>query len=212
MKIRPIPAPPASPLIARWGGVLTAPNQLTLLRMLFLPFIVINLVKHDYKWALLLFIFAGLSDGLDGLLARTLHQQTILGQYLDPIADKLLMSTMFLVLSIEHLIAWKYTVMVFSRDVSILLVSGVLFMIAGLRDFRPSILGKANTFAQVAAVFFVLLFEVKPFWALSVVRTVFLRGAFLFAIASAVHYAFLVQQRLHEHGLVENEAARAKKK
>lgn len=189
--------------------ILTAPNQLTLLRMLFLPFIVINLVKHDYKWALLLFIFAGLSDGLDGLLARTLHQQTILGQYLDPIADKLLMSTMFLVLSIEHLIRWKYTVMVFSRDVSILLVSGVLFMIAGLRDFRPSILGKANTFAQVAAVFFVLLFQVKPLWALSVVKTIFLRATFLFAIASAVHYAFLVQHRLHEHGLVEPQSSDA---
>ncbi len=82
--------------------ILTAPNQLTLLRMIFLPFIVINMVKHDFKWALALFILAGLSDGLDGLLARTLHQQTVLGQYLDPIADKLLMSTMFLVLSIER--------------------------------------------------------------------------------------------------------------
>ena len=78
-------------------------------------------------------------------------------------------------------------------------------MIAGLRDFRPSILGKANTFAQVAAVFFVLLFQVKPLWALSVVRTVFLKATFLFAIASAVHYAFLVQQRLREHGLVEGQ-------
>ncbi len=187
----------------KFRQILTAPNQITLLRMLFLPFIVNNLVKHDYKWALWLFIFAGLSDGLDGLLARTLHQQTILGQYLDPIADKLLMSTMFLVLSIEHLIKWKFTVMVFSRDVSILLVSGVLYMIAGLRDFRPSILGKANTFAQVAAVFFVLLFQVKPLWGLAVVCTVFLRATFLFAIASAAHYAFLVQHRLHEHGLLE---------
>ncbi len=85
----------------------------------------------------------------DGVLARKLHQQTVLGQYLDPIADKLLMSTMFLVLSIEHMIPWKYTVVVFSRDVSMLLVSGVLFIIVGLRDFRPSIFGKANTSAQV---------------------------------------------------------------
>jgi hypothetical protein len=90
--------------------ILTAPNQLTLLRMIFLPFIVISLVKHDFKWALALFILAGLSDGLDGLLARTLHQQTLLGQYLDPIADKLLMSTLFLVLSIERVIPWKFTV------------------------------------------------------------------------------------------------------
>jgi len=179
--------------------ILTAPNQLTLLRMIFLPFIVINLVKDDYKWALALFVLAGLSDGLDGLLARKLHQQTLLGQYLDPIADKLLMSTMFLVLSIEHLIPWKYTVVVFSRDVSILLVSGVLFMIAGLRDFRPSIFGKANTFAQVAAVFFVLLFLVEPIMLVQIAAKIFLRATFIFTILSAVHYAFLVQHRLHEH-------------
>jgi cardiolipin synthase (CMP-forming) len=169
--------------------------------MIFLPFIVINLVKHDFKWALILFVLAGLSDGLDGLLARKLHQQTLLGQYLDPIADKLLMSTMFLVLSIEQraLVPWKYTVMVFSRDVSILLISGVLFMIAGLRDFRPSIFGKANTFAQVSAIFFVLLFLVKPIVLIHIATKVFLRATFLFTIVSAVHYAFLVQQRLQAH-------------
>lgn len=176
--------------------ILTAPNQLTLLRMIFLPFIVINLVKHDFKWALALFILAGLSDGLDGLLARTLHQQTLLGQYLDPIADKLLMSTMFLVLSIERMIPWKYTVMVFSRDISILLVSGVLFMIAGLRDFRPSIFGKANTFAQVAAIFFVLLLPIEPVRWVWIAQITFLRATFIFTIVSAVHYAFLVQHRL----------------
>jgi cardiolipin synthase len=179
--------------------LLTAPNQLTLLRMIFLPFIVINLVKHDFKWALALFVLAGMSDGLDGLLARTLHQQTLLGQYLDPIADKLLMSTMFLVLSIERMIPWKYTVVVFSRDISILLISGVLFMIAGLRDFRPSIFGKANTFAQVAAIFFVLLLLIEPIGWVWIARTTFLRATFLFTIVSAVHYAFLVQHRLHAH-------------
>jgi len=181
--------------------ILTAPNQLTLLRMIFLPFIVINLVKHDFKWALALFILAGMSDGLDGLLARTLHQQTLLGQYLDPIADKLLMSTMFLVLSIEQrdLVPWKYTIVVFSRDISILLISGVLFMIAGLRDFRPSIFGKANTFAQVAAIFFVLLLLIEPIGWVWIARTTFLRATFIFTIVSAVHYAFLVQHRLHAH-------------
>jgi len=179
--------------------ILTAPNQLTLLRMIFLPFIVINLVKHDFKWALALFILAGLTDGLDGLLARRLHQQTVLGQYLDPIADKLLMSTLFLVLSIERMIPWKYTVVVFSRDISILMISGVLFMIAGLRDFRPSIFGKANTFAQVAAIFFVLLLLIEPVRWVWIARITFLQATFWFTIVSAVHYAFLVQHRLHAH-------------
>ncbi len=176
--------------------ILTAPNQLTLLRMIFLPFIVIYLLKHDYKWTLSLFVLAGVSDGLDGLLARTLHQQTLLGQYLDPIADKLLMSTMFLVLSIERMIPWKFTVVVFSRDISILLISGVLFMIAGLRDFRPSIFGKANTFAQVASIFFVLLLLVEPVRWVWIARTIFLRATFFFTIISALHYVLLVQHRL----------------
>ena len=181
--------------------ILTAPNQLTLLRMIFLPFIVINVVGHHYVWALVLFVLAGISDGLDGLLARKLHQQTQLGQYLDPIADKLLMSTMFLVLSIEHraLVPWKFTVVVFSRDISILLVSGVLFMIAGLKDFRPSIFGKANTLAQVAAIFFALLLLVMPVLWVSIALKFFLRATFVFTILSAVHYAFLVQHRLRDH-------------
>jgi cardiolipin synthase (CMP-forming) len=177
----------------------TAPNQLTLLRMLFVPFIVINLVQEHYGWALTLFVLAGLSDGLDGLLARKLHQQTLLGQYLDPIADKLLLSTMFLVLSILHMIPWKYTVLVFSRDISILAVSAVLYMIAGLRDFRPSIFGKANTFAQVAAIFFVLLLAVNQDPSIAIARKFFLRATFAFTILSGVHYVFLVQHRLRDH-------------
>jgi len=179
--------------------VLTAPNQLTLLRMVFVPFIVIHLVEGRYLWALAVFVIAGFSDGLDGLLARKLHQQTLLGQYLDPIADKLLLSSMFLVLSILHKIPWKFTVLVFSRDTSILAASAVLFAIAGLRNFRPSIFGKANTFSQIAAVFFVLLFEIHPSRWVGIARTVFLRATFIFTIVSALHYVILVQQRLREN-------------
>jgi cardiolipin synthase (CMP-forming) len=179
--------------------VFTAPNQLTLLRMVFVPFIVIHLVDGHYLWALVLFVVAGFSDGLDGLLARRLHQQTLLGQYLDPIADKLLLSTLFLVLSILHKIPWKFTVVVFSRDISILAASAVLFAIAGLRDFRPSIFGKANTFSQIGAVFFVLLLQVKPVRWIWIARTVLLRATFFFTIISALHYVILVQRRLREH-------------
>ena len=179
--------------------VLTAPNQLTLLRMIFVPFIVIHLVDGHYLWALVVFVIAGFSDGLDGLLARTLHQQTLLGQYLDPIADKLLLSTVFLVLSILHKIPWKYTVVVFSRDISILAASAVLFAIAGLRNFKPSIFGKANTISQIGAVFFVLLLQVHTLRWVWIARTVFLRATFIFTIVSAFHYVILVQQRLREH-------------
>ena len=179
--------------------LLTAPNQLTLLRMMFVPFIVINLVAGRSKWALALFVLAGFSDGLDGMLARTLKQQTVLGQYLDPIADKLLLSTMFMVLAILHKIPWKYTVLVFSRDISILCASAVLYAIAGLRDFRPSIFGKANTLSQISAVFFVLLFQIRPLRWIWIARTELLRATFLFTIISALHYVILVQRRLREH-------------
>ena len=179
----------------------SAPNQITLARMAFLPFIVIKLLDHHYQGALILFVIAGLSDGLDGLLARKLHQQTLLGQYLDPIADKMLLSTVFLVLSIVRarglpLIPWKFTVLVFSRDIAILLVSGVLYTIAGLRDFRPSIFGKANTFAQLAAVVFVMLLQVYPVRWVWIARTSFLRAVFAFTIVSGLHYVYLVGRRL----------------
>ena len=179
--------------------IFTAPNQLTLLRMIFVPFIVIHLVDGHYGWALVIFIIAGFSDGLDGLLARTLKQQTLLGQYLDPIADKLLLSTVFLVLSILHKIAWKYTIMVFSRDISILAASAVLFAIAGLRDFRPSIFGKANTLCQITAVFFVMLLEIYPQGWVRITRITFLHATAWFTVISALHYLILVQRRLRTH-------------
>ena len=136
--------------------LLTAPNQITLLRLIFIPFVIITIVDGNWPWALGLLIAAGLSDALDGLLARALHQQTLLGQYLDPLADKLLLSSLFLVLSFVKKIPWKYTVLVFSRDVCIVATAVVLYATVGFRDFRPSIFGKINTFCQIAAVFFVV--------------------------------------------------------
>jgi len=189
--------------------IFTAPNQLTLLRMVFVPFVVIELVDGRFERALLLFVIAGFSDGLDGLLARRLHQQTLLGQYLDPIADKLLLSTLFLVLSILRKIPWKFTVLVFSRDISILAASAVLFAIAGLRNFRPSIFGKANTFSQIAAVFFVMLYALKPLRWILITQTSFLRATFAFTIISALHYVFLVQHRLRAHDSVATTPAPA---
>jgi cardiolipin synthase len=106
---------------------------------------------------------------------------------------------MFPVLSILHKIPWKYTVLVFSRDISILAASAVLFAIAGLRNFKPSIFGKANTFSQIAAVFFVMLYCVRPLRWIWITRTVFLRATFFFTIISALHYVLLVQQRLRSH-------------
>jgi cardiolipin synthase len=192
-----IPSPKAA---LKLSQILTAPNQLTLVRLAFLPFIIIEMFEGRYGWALILFVLAGLSDGLDGLLARLLHQQTLLGQYLDPIADKMLLSTVFLVLSILHKIPWKFSVMVFSRDVCIVLISGLLYTIAGLRDFRPSIFGKANTVAQLAAVVFVMFYQVDHSKWVWVGQKTFLRATFAFTIVSALHYVYLVGHRLRAAG------------
>ena len=132
-----------------------------MLRLFFVPFIDICIVEQRYHAALALLVVAGLSDGLDGLAARLLHQKTRLGEYLDPIADKLLLSSMFLLMSFNQMIPWRYTVMVFSRDLSILVISALLYTV-GLRDFRPGMFGKINTVCQIAAVFFVLLAKVRP--------------------------------------------------
>jgi cardiolipin synthase len=95
-------------------------------------------------------VAAGLTDALDGLLARLLKQRTVLGQYLDPVADKLLLSTLFLVLMHKGLIPARVTVLVFGRDVGILVVAAILYAATGRREFSPSIFGKANTLAQVS--------------------------------------------------------------
>lgn len=172
------------------------PNLLTLLRLVIIPFIVITVVGGSYRWALALFVLAGISDFFDGMLARVLKQRTELGQNLDPIADKMLLSTLFLVLSIMHKIPWKYTVMVFSRDFTILMVAGLLYMTNTLRDFRPSIFGKLNTTAQIAAVFFVILYQVVPAHSIGLGRKIGLVATFILTLASGLHYIWLVVQRL----------------
>jgi cardiolipin synthase len=176
------------------------PNLLTLLRLIFIPFVVMAIVDRHYRWGLALFIIAGLSDALDGLLARVLKQQTALGQYLDPIADKLLLSTLFLVLAFEHKIPWFLTVLVFARDLGILIVSALLYTTNTLRDLRPSIWGKANTAVQVATVLIVLLYETWPTPALHVLRYIAIRVTFALTLISWIHYTIIVGRRLRAHG------------
>jgi cardiolipin synthase (CMP-forming) len=173
-----------------------APNQLTFLRLCMVPFIVLAILDGHYRTGFFLFLLAGLTDGLDGLLARVLHQQTVLGQYLDPVADKLLLSTLFLVLNHQGLISRRVTVLVFGRDLGIMVVAAILYASMGMRDFRPSIYGKANTLAQIIALVTVLL---SQFYAPAFVIT--LRNTSLFAtmiltVVSGFHYAWRVARRL----------------
>jgi len=135
----------------------TTPNLLTLSRICLVPILVAAILDNHYALGFGLFVVAGLTDLLDGLLARLLKQYTMLGQYLDPVADKLLLSTLFLVLTYKELIPARVTAMVIGRDVGILLVAAILYAATGRREFRPSLVGKGSTLAQLAAVAAVLV-------------------------------------------------------
>jgi cardiolipin synthase len=179
----------------------TAPNLLTLLRICLAPFLVAAILQRHFAVSFGLFVAAGLTDALDGLLARILKQRSVLGEYLDPVADKLLLSTLFLVLMHMSLIPVTVTVLVFGRDVGILVVAAILYAATGRREFNPSLLGKANTLAQVAAVAAVLvqamlldhhialrwvaIFEQWAFWA-----------TMALTIASGLHYAWVAARRV----------------
>lgn len=186
----------------RWNPLRTAPNLLTLLRICMAPFLVAAILQGEYLLSFVLFIAAGLTDGLDGFLARLLKQRSMLGHYLDPVADKLLLSTLFLVLMHKGLIPVTVTVLVFGRDVGILLVSAILYAAVGRREFEPSVFGKANTLAQIVAVAAVLLNQVvlqrqltSVAWVV-IFRQVALDLTMLLTVASGLHYAWLVSRRI----------------
>ena len=169
-----------------------APNLLTMARLFIIPFLVINILDAHWRLAFALFMLAGISDGFDGLLARWLHQHTKLGLYLDPIADKLLLSTLFLVLTHVHQIKPYVTILVFSRDLGILLIASLLFFTDTLRDFYPSLLGKTNTFLQICAVVGVMGSHVFAIPHLFYAAQMLLRLIAVLAPVSAAQYAWIV--------------------
>jgi cardiolipin synthase len=173
-----------------------APNLLTLLRICLAPFLVAAILDNRYGLSFGLFFAAGLTDALDGSVARLLKQRTVLGQYLDPVADKLLLSTLFLVLMHKGLIPTLVTVLVFGRDVGILVVAAILYAAVGRREFSPSIFGKANTLAQVAAVAAVLLRQLTAAPWVAVVCKVALWATIVFTVISGLHYAWIAARRV----------------
>jgi len=186
----------------------SAPNLLTLMRLIFVPFVVVAIQQQNYRWALVIFVAAGVTDGLDGLLARALKQKTTLGQYLDPIADKLLLSTMFLMLSITHIIRWPFTILIFSRDIIILIVCTLLYATGTMKTFQPSWFGKANTLAQIVSVPVALIYEINhSTWARYGKRwCIYLTVAL--TIISGVHYVLRLALDLRHSGRAESETAR----
>jgi cardiolipin synthase (CMP-forming) len=176
--------------------ILTVPNELTFLRLAFLPFFIIAIKYDRYDMALGLLFAAGISDGLDGLLARLLNQKTTLGAYLDPIADKLLLSSSYLVLALKGRIAWWLAIMVLGRDVLILVACAVIVLVVGFRSFPPSIWGKAATFFEILLVFIVLLLAVFHWSWLPFAQTYCRYIVAALVMISGVNYSAVVSRKL----------------
>jgi cardiolipin synthase len=171
---------------------LTAANQLTILRMLLIPAFVILLLYGYRGWALVTFLVAGLTDLLDGLIARLTGQKTTLGAWLDPMADKLLLVTMFVVLTLpdigsaNQLPIW-FTVLVISRDVAIVATVAVINLAVGRRTFRPSIFGKIATATYILTGVITLYYNYLG--VTTPVVAAFVYASLVITIVSAFHYA-----------------------
>ena len=178
-------------------AVLTTANQLTILRIVFVPVFIILLAYREIGWALGTFVLAGITDVLDGVIARKLRQKTSIGAVLDPLADKLLMTASMVLLSLPQM-EWHNTIprwlviVVISRDVFILLVSLLIVLMIGWRRFKPSPYGKASTVLQVLTVLAVLFCE----WRVANVpelQILFYMTGFMTAF-SGLHYLVTARQ------------------
>ena len=178
------------------GRIWTVPNQITLLRLGFLPIILILISYEHYRWAFFALVIAGLSDGIDGLIARRFNQDSALGAYLDPIADKLLLSSSFLILAFKQQLAWWLTILVLSRDVLILIVAVVIILSSGYRPFPPSIYGKLTTAFQIILIFGVVFAAAYPNPRVSAFNQFLIYVVTALCVISSLHYSVATARRL----------------
>ena len=187
--------------------IFTLPNILTVIRMALTPVFVSLLFYQKFGWALFVFVCAGVTDMLDGLLARRFNQKSQLGTILDPIADKLLLVTAFIVLSLpgiyvqpapRHLpIPFWVTAAAISRDIFIIVGAWAINIVTGFRAFRPSWLGKTNTVVQILAVMIVLFAALAPHLSGYLLPTTY-SIVTACAVFSGFHYIFFVSRLLEE--------------
>ena len=181
--------------------IFTVANQLTLLRMLLIPAFVLLVVYGYFGWALIVFLVAGATDAFDGLAARRAGQKTTLGAWLDPAADKLLLVTTFVVLTLPNVglvnrIPIWLTVLIISRDVGIVFTVAIVSLAMGPRTFKPSLLGKGATaffiLTCVVVMYFNYLGKQSP------VVDVFIWGALAITLASGIDYVFRVAKIINQ--------------
>lgn len=184
---------------------LTLPNFITLVRLAMVPFFLLALNQAEYRLALLVLVLAGLTDVFDGFIARWLDMRSRFGTYLDPLADKILLVTAYVALTVpqgqEVVIPLWLTLLALSRDVLIILVAAVLFLVEDVRSFRPTVWGKATTFMHVTTVAVVLLANVAPVppWAPGLCFTLSL----VLVLVSGFHYAYRAVRLLEERNETE---------
>ena len=172
---------------------LTPANQLTLLRMLLIPAFVILVVYGYLGWALVVFVTAGITDALDGLAARLSGEKTSLGAWLDPAADKLLLVTTFVVLTLPNLglanrLPIWLTVLIISRDVGIVLTVAIVNLAIGPRTFRPSIYGKIATAIYILTAVVAMWFNYLGYHSL--LFDAFIYASLAITLVSAFHYVW----------------------
>jgi len=136
--------------------VLNAPNLVTLARLILAPFVAVDILNGHYGRAIILSFLAGITDVVDGLLARRFGQPTRVVAYFDPIADKILLSAIYIALGVAHALPWWIVAVVFGRDVLILAMSAYGLLFTSIRKFPPSVWGKISTFFQIAAALVVM--------------------------------------------------------
>jgi cardiolipin synthase len=178
---------------------LTPANQLTLLRVALIPLFVILVIYGYLGWALIVFMIAALTDALDGLIARRTGQKSALGAWLDPMADKLLAVSTFVVLTmpglglVNRLPIWL-TVIIISRDVVIVLTVAIVNLAVGPRTFRPSIFGKAATATYMLTVVAVMFFNFLGYR--SIVVDLFVWASLAITLISSLHYAMNIARTI----------------
>ena len=178
---------------------LTPANQLTLLRVALIPVFVILVIYGYLGWALIVFMIAALTDALDGLIARRTGQKSALGAWLDPMADKLLAVSTFVVLTmpglglVNRLPIWL-TVIIISRDVVIVLTVAIVNLAVGPRTFRPSLFGKAATATYMLTVVAVMFFNFLGYR--SIIVDLFVWASLAITLISALHYAMNIARTI----------------
>ncbi|MEA1991896.1 MAG: CDP-alcohol phosphatidyltransferase family protein [Thermodesulfobacteriota bacterium] len=168
------------------------PNLLTLIRIILTPLLVILLINGKFVEALIVFTIAGITDGLDGLIARWMRQKTRIGSILDPIADKLLLTSAYVTLAVIGFLPGWLAVTVISRDVIIVFGVLIIFLFQGEVEIHPSMLGKITTVAQLGTIFLVLV-NYDLGWFGRILPFLYI-GTALITVISGLHYMYLGTQ------------------